>query len=129
MSWVGYDLKQLFIGAEGTLGIVTGVSIVTPPAPKSSSNLLLALPAYKNVIPLYRTVRRHLSEILSAFEYFDRTAYDLALKHGHTSPFSDNEADAAACFVLVETSGGNPQHDQEVDSFTHIASAYLTVDA
>lgn len=110
----GYDIKQLFIGAEGTLGIVTGVSILTPPAPQASSNVILALPTFKNVLPLYQTVKRELSEILSAFEFIDRTAYDLAVKHGQGRALTEEEIDGAECFVLVETSGGRREHDEEV---------------
>ena len=58
----GYDLKQLFIGAEGTLGVVTGVSILTPPAPQTVNNVILALPTFENVLPLFKLARRHLSE-------------------------------------------------------------------
>ncbi|KAJ7169691.1 FAD-binding domain-containing protein [Mycena filopes] len=109
----GYDLKQLFIGAEGTLGIITGVSILTPPSPQASNNVILALPHFDNVQPLYRTVKRQLSEILSAFEFIDRTAYDLAVKHGQGRALSDEDVEGAACFVLVETSGGRREHDEE----------------
>lgn len=110
----GYDLKQLFIGAEGTLGIVTAVSILTPPAPHASNNIILALPHFDNVLPLYMEVKRQLSEILSAFEFMDRTAYDLAVKHGQGRALADDEIDGAECFVLVETSGGHREHDEEV---------------
>ena len=79
---LGYDLKQLFIGAEGTLGVVTGVSILTPTAPQSVNNVILALPRFENVLPLFKATRQHLSEILSAFEFIDKAAYDLAVKHG-----------------------------------------------
>ncbi|KAF8832480.1 hypothetical protein HHX47_DHR1001654 [Lentinula edodes] len=109
----GYDLKQLFIGAEGTLGIITGVSILTPPAPQASNNVILALPRFENVLPLYKTVKRQLSEILSAFEFIDRTAYDLAVKHGQGRALSEEEVEGAECFVLVETSGGRREHDEE----------------
>ncbi|KAF9068060.1 FAD-binding domain-containing protein [Rhodocollybia butyracea] len=109
----GYDLKQLFIGAEGTLGIVTAVSILTPPAPEASNNVILALPHFNNVLPLYMEVKRQLSEILSAFEYMDRTAYDLAVKHGQGRALADDEIEGAECFVLVETSGGKREHDEE----------------
>ncbi|KZS92940.1 FAD-binding domain-containing protein [Sistotremastrum niveocremeum HHB9708] len=109
----GYDLKQLFIGSEGTIGIITGVSILTPPAPKSTNNVVLALPSFSNVIPVFKATRQHLSEVLSAFEYFDRTAYDLALKHGHAAPFPAEEVEGAECYVLLETSGGKKEHDDE----------------
>jgi (R)-2-hydroxyglutarate---pyruvate transhydrogenase len=110
----GYDLKQLFIGAEGTLGVVTGVSILTPPAPSAVNNVILALPTFENVLPLFKLARRHLSEILSAFEYIDRTAYELAVKHGQGKGLGDEEIEGAECFVLLETSGGKKEHDEEV---------------
>ena len=110
----GYDLKQLFIGAEGTLGVVTGVSILTPTAPRSVNNVILALPTFENVLPLFKLAQRHLSEILSAFEFIDRAAYELAVKHGQGKGLSDQEIEGAECFVLLETSGGEREHDEEV---------------
>lgn len=116
---LGYDLKQLFIGAEGTLGVITGVSILTPPAPQASNNVILALPSFDNVRPLYEVVKRQLSEVLSAFEYIDRTAYDLAVKHGQGRALSDDDVAGAECFILVETSGGRREHDEEVNIFQY----------
>ena len=111
---LGYDLKQLFIGAEGTLGVVTGVSILTPTAPQSVNNVILALPRFENVLPLFKATRQHLSEILSAFEFIDKAAYDLAVKHGQGKGLSEEESKGAECFVLLETSGSNKEHDEEV---------------
>ena len=111
---LGYDLKQLFIGAEGTLGIVTGVSILTPVMPAATNAVVLALSSFDKVVPLYRTAKQDLSEILSAFEYMDRNAYALSVKHGHGKALSEEETEGAQCFVLIETSGGNKEHDEEV---------------
>jgi (R)-2-hydroxyglutarate---pyruvate transhydrogenase len=84
--------------------------------------MLLALPSFENVTPLFQRVRSTVSEILSAFEYFDRDVYELALKHGHVPPFQGDEAAGAKCFVLVETSGSKKEHDEEVLLF--ILDAY-----
>ncbi|THU91766.1 FAD-binding domain-containing protein [Dendrothele bispora CBS 962.96] len=121
----GYDLKQLFIGAEGTLGVITGVSILTAPAPQASNNVILALPTFDNVVPLFKTVKRQLSEILSAFEFIDRTAYNLAVKHGQGRALSDEDVEGAECFILVETSGGRREHDEEklADLLEHLLEA------
>jgi len=122
----GYDLKQLFIGAEGTLGVITGVSILTPPAPQASNNVILALSSFDNVRPLYQIVKRQLSEILSAFEYIDRTAYNLAVQHGQGRALSDQDVAGAECFVLVETSGGRREHDEE--KLNDLLESLLTAD-
>ncbi|KII93262.1 hypothetical protein PLICRDRAFT_102368 [Plicaturopsis crispa FD-325 SS-3] len=109
----GYDLKQLFIGAEGTLGVVTAVSILTPPSPQASNNVILALPRFANVAPLFQVAQRELSEILSAFEFIDRRAYELSVKHGQGRALNDEDVEGAECFVLIETSGGCREHDEE----------------
>lgn len=76
---VGYDLKQLFIGSEGTLGVITGVAIKTPPKPKVplSSSLtnnnhekavnvaVLGVQSYSTILEIFKRTRQHLSEILS----------------------------------------------------------------
>jgi (R)-2-hydroxyglutarate---pyruvate transhydrogenase len=113
----GYDLKQLFIGAEGSLGIVTAVSILTQPAPQATTNVVLALPSYDNVKPLFRKVKKELSEVLSAFEFFDREAYGIVTKHNQGRSLNADEIGDAQCFVLIETSGGRKDHDEEVNSF------------
>jgi FAD/FMN-containing dehydrogenase len=67
----GYDLKQLFIGSEGTLGIVTQVALACPPLPQSTKVCLLRCDTYEKVVELLGLARIHLGESLSAFEFLD----------------------------------------------------------
>lgn len=90
------------------------MSILTPPAPQATNNIFLALPHFDNVSPLFQIVKRQLGEIMSAFEYIDRTAYDMGLKHGLGPLLNQDEVGDSQCFILVETSGGNNDHDLEV---------------
>ncbi|KAJ1655323.1 D-lactate ferricytochrome c oxidoreductase [Dispira simplex] len=108
----GYDLKQLFIGAEGTLGIVTGVSITTPPRPVAQTVAVLGVETYEDVQHVFKLARQNLNEILSAYEFWDDSSMDMVLHHA-----GDNArhplAQAYPFYVLVETSGFNKGHDDE----------------
>ena len=74
----GIDLKQLFIGAEGTLGIITAVSVKLMPAPDQVATALVGLNTLDDVIALYRRARRDCCDLLSAFEFMPPLAFVLA---------------------------------------------------
>lgn len=111
----GYDLKQLFIGSEGTLGIITSCSILTPPRPKSSIAAMLSLDSFEKIPELFVAAKSRLSEILSAFEFFDNESLKLVRKHlDHVKiPLDDQSTGDDKFYVLIETSGSNEEHDNE----------------
>ena len=74
------------------------------------------MPSYEKVLETFGETKKHLGEILSAFEFFDGASYnlvrDMKKEHGEeVKKVFDNEGDF---YVLVETSGSNPDHDEEV---------------
>ena len=64
----GYDLKQLFIGSEGTLGIITRLVLRLYEAPKSRNTALAALSSFEQVTGLLKHVDRSLAGQMSSFE-------------------------------------------------------------
>lgn len=77
----GYDLKQCFIGAEGTLGVITAACLAMAPAPKQSQTAWIALDGIEQAVALMTLARAHLGECLSAFEYIPRLGLDMVLRH------------------------------------------------
>lgn len=72
----GYDLKQLFIGSEGTLGVVTRVVLRLEPLPEAVQTALCAVDSYQQVVALLHHAQRRLSGRLSAFEVMWSDFYD-----------------------------------------------------
>ena len=60
----GYDLKHLFIGAEGTLGVITEAAILCPPLPKSRQLAMVACESFDDVISILKKAKLELSDIL-----------------------------------------------------------------
>lgn len=107
----GLDLKQLFIGSEGSLGIITGVAIATPKRPTSVNVAMFAVESFEAVKTTYQRVRQHCAEILSAFEFIDQQSFDLVLKNTSRKP-RDPFEERYPMYVLIETSGSNQEHDE-----------------
>ncbi len=99
----GIDLKQLFIGAEGTLGIVTAVSVKLTPYPDRIATALLGLSSLEDAITLYRRARRDCCDLMSAFEFMPPLAFTLA-REAMPDLAIPIAADYPA-YVLMEISG------------------------
>lgn len=108
----GYDVKQLFIGSEGTLGVVTKVAIQCAPKSKSTHLAFLGCKSFTDVLNTYKAARSQLGEILSAFELIDQESLMIVQKYFKLrcpiEPVS-----RFAFYVLLETSGSNHAHDDE----------------
>lgn len=75
----GYDLKHLFIGAEGTLGIITKIAFKLHPAKPHTRTLMASINELEHIMPLLNKVRKIAHEQLSAFELLPGIGVELAL--------------------------------------------------
>jgi len=113
---VGYDLKQLFIGSEGTLGIITDVSLQAVPRPVDAQVAVLAINTWEDVRRAVHAVhgRGGLGEVLSALEYVDKTAMRVAMSVNGKGDLPPLGGEAwHPYYVLVEAAGSNAAHDAE----------------
>jgi len=80
----GYDLKSLFLGAEGTLGIITRAVLRLYPRPKSTAVALVGCASFSDALKTFHTIRNRTSDVLNACEVINSFAMSLAEKHFDT---------------------------------------------
>ena len=104
----GYDLKQLFIGSEGTLGIITAASLRLYPDPGELTTAMLGIDSAGAAVEVLRRLKVALDNRIEAFELVSQRVFGLVTRHiaGARSPF---EVDYPWYVLLEAASGGSPE--------------------
>lgn len=120
----GYDLKQLFIGSEGTLGMVTRVVLRLHPQPLSSNTAIVAIDSFAALEGFFSHVGRGFGGMLSSFEVMWRAHYELiAVNSGrHNPPIGGGHG----YYVIVEATGQD--QDRDADLFAAVLGEALEED-
>ena len=101
----GYDMKQVFLGSEGTLGIITAATLKLFPRPRDSAVALVAVPSAEAGIELLALMKAAMGETVTAFELMHEICFTLAAQTmGHEDPMP-----GAEWRVLLQVDGPGPQ--------------------
>ncbi len=100
----GYDLKQLFIGSEGTLGIVTAAALKLFPRPTQVETALVGLRSVEDAMTLYARARRECSDLLTAFELILRGGIEIAVNA--RPDLGEPLGNAYPVYALIEAAAG-----------------------
>ncbi len=119
----GYDLRQLVIGAEGTLGIVVEAQLWLTGPPPESNVMLLALPSFEALMRVFGVLRARLE--LSAFEFLTDRALHHVVAHGAQRPFAEDHP-----FYVVAEFDADSQEKQDaaLAAFEALAEQALVAD-
>lgn len=105
----GYDLKHLFLGSEGTLGLITAAVLKLHPRPLSRAVAFVGLASTEGALALFERLRAEAGATLTAFEYIAPFGLEIVLRHraGARRPLAGTHA----AYALVELSSTRPGTD------------------
>ena len=107
----GYDLKQLFIGSEGTLGVITRLVLRLRERPSSSNTAIVCAADFDQMVELLRFVDKGFGGLLSAFELIDNSFYRVNTGAGkHAPPLSADQP----YYAIIEMLGSHQERDTEL---------------
>jgi FAD/FMN-containing dehydrogenase len=122
----GYDLKQLFVGSEGTLGIITAATLRLFPDPGETSTALLAIDDCGDAVRLLANLRASLADRIEAFELVSGRVFGLVEKYIPDSKLPFDES--YPWYVLIETATGE-DHEVLENALMSGADESLVLDA
>jgi len=119
----GYDLKQLLIGAEGTLGIVTAATVKLFSRPRALATAFVALPNQAIAMALLAKLRNDSGDLVTAFEFMDRFCLELVTRHipNCRDPFTEPHA----CYALIQLSSGLLSEDDPQSNLIDLMEYFL----